>query len=103
MSGVQVLQGALFTFLNSDGAEFSTKDFRALRAVTNKDIKEHQAGFSPAGFVRETKEEFAKVVWPDRQQLISESAAVILMVALSALSISLVDNLFQWLSQQIFP
>lgn len=75
----------------------------ALKAVTNKDIKGQQSGFSPTDFVKETKEEFAKVVWPDRQQLISESAAVILMVALSALSISLVDNLFQWLSQQIFP
>ncbi|HEY9827914.1 MAG TPA: preprotein translocase subunit SecE [Stenomitos sp.] len=72
--------------------------------MTKKDIEERQStgGFNPSAFVKETKEELAKVVWPDRQQLISESAAVVLMVALSALSISLVDNLFHWLSQQVF-
>jgi preprotein translocase subunit SecE len=75
-----------------------------LEPVTKKDIEEKQttSGFNPNEFVKETKEEFAKVVWPDRQQLISESAAVILMVALSALSISLIDNLFRWLSTQVF-
>ena len=49
-------------------------------------------------FLGETKEELAKVVWPSRQQLISESAAVILMVILVASVIYLVDNFFSWLS-----
>ncbi|MDJ0533928.1 MAG: preprotein translocase subunit SecE [Xenococcaceae cyanobacterium MO_207.B15] len=53
---------------------------------------------SLAMFAEETKEELAKVVWPSRQQLISESAAVILMVILVATVIYLVDNLFSWLS-----
>jgi preprotein translocase subunit SecE len=66
------------------------------------EAKQPSPGFNPAGFVSETKDEFAKVVWPDRQQIISESAAVILMVGLSAVSISLIDNLFQWLSGRIF-
>ena len=35
-----------------------------------------------ADFAIKTKEELGKVVWPSRQQLISESAAVILMVIL---------------------
>jgi len=35
-------------------------------------------------FLKGTKDELAKVVWPSRPQLISESAAVILMVSLSA-------------------
>jgi preprotein translocase subunit SecE len=75
-----------------------------LETVTKKDLEEKQStsGFNPGVFVKETKEEFAKVVWPDRQQLISESAAVILMVALSAVSISLIDSLFKWLSGQVF-
>lgn len=75
-----------------------------LETVTKKDLEEKQStpGFNPSVFVKETKEEFAKVVWPDRQQLISESAAVILMVALSAVSISLIDSLFKWLSGQVF-
>ena len=49
-------------------------------------------------FLGETKEELGKVVWPSRQQLISESAAVILMVILVATVIYLVDNFFAWLS-----
>lgn len=75
-----------------------------LETVTKNDLeaKQTKPGLNPSEFVKETKEEFAKVVWPDRQQLISESAAVILMVALSALSISLIDNLFRWLSTQVF-
>jgi preprotein translocase subunit SecE len=73
--------------------------------MTKNDIegKQSSPGFNPGEFVSETKDEFAKVVWPDRQQIISESAAVILMVGLSAVSISLIDNLFQWLSGRLFP
>lgn len=53
-------------------------------------------------FVSETKEELAKVVWPSRQQLLSESAAVILMVILVATVIYFVDNLFTWGSGKVF-
>jgi preprotein translocase subunit SecE len=53
-------------------------------------------------FASETKEELAKVVWPSRQQLLSESAAVILMVILVATTISLVDKLFIWGAGKVF-
>jgi preprotein translocase subunit SecE len=53
-------------------------------------------------FANETKEELAKVVWPSRQQLLSESAAVILMVILVATTISLVDKLFVWGAGKVF-
>lgn len=59
-------------------------------------------GFNPIVFIQESREELKKVVWPDRQRLIGESAAVILMVALSAVTISLVDQLFSWLAKTIF-
>lgn len=59
-------------------------------------------GFNASEFVQGTQEELSKVIWPTRQQLISESAAVILMVGLSATIIYLVDNLFGWASKQIF-
>jgi preprotein translocase subunit SecE len=59
-------------------------------------------GFSLGTFLKGTKEELGKVVWPSRQQLISESAAVILMVSLSATLIYLVDQLFGWVSRQVF-
>lgn len=53
-------------------------------------------------FVGETKEELGKVVWPSRQQLLSESAAVILMVVLVSTVIYLVDNFFSWGSGKVF-
>jgi preprotein translocase subunit SecE len=59
-------------------------------------------GFSANAFAQGTREELAKVIWPTRQQLISESAAVILMVSLSATIIYFVDKLFGWGSRLIF-
>ncbi len=60
------------------------------------------AGFSITNFFKGTKEELDKVVWPSRQQLVSESAAVLSMVALSATSIYLIDKLFAWAARQVF-
>ena len=54
------------------------------------------------GFLAGTMAELGKVVWPSRQQLFSESVAVILMVALSAAAIAAIDRFFGWLSQQVF-
>lgn len=53
-------------------------------------------------FMTDTKDELAKVVWPSRQQLISESAAVILMVSLVTTVIYLVDQLFSWGAGKVF-
>lgn len=58
--------------------------------------------FDLVEFLRGTKEELDKVVWPSRQQLLSESAAVILMVTLSATLIYLIDSLFGWVAGRIF-
>ncbi|MEB3145227.1 MAG: preprotein translocase subunit SecE [Cylindrospermopsis raciborskii 1523720] len=59
-------------------------------------------GFSFNNFFQGTKEELDKVVWPSRKQLVSESAAVLLMVTLSASLIYLVDGLFAWAAKQVF-
>ncbi len=56
----------------------------------------------PAGFLASILEELRKVVWPSRQQLFSESVAVILMVSLSAAAIAAVDRFFSWGSTQVF-
>ncbi|MEM9218936.1 MAG: preprotein translocase subunit SecE [Cyanobacteria bacterium P01_F01_bin.150] len=68
----------------------------------NSSKVEESGGFNPAEFLQGTKSELAKVVWPSRQQLISESLAVILMVSLSATIIYLVDALFGWAARQVF-
>jgi preprotein translocase subunit SecE len=61
-----------------------------------------QARFNLGTFFKETQVEFSKVVWPSRQQLFSESAAVLLMVVAAATLIYLVDALFRWTALQVF-
>lgn len=63
---------------------------------------EKAESFSAVKFFQGTKEELDKVVWPSRQQLISESVAVVLMVTLSATLIYFIDKLFGWASGQVF-
>ena len=68
----------------------------AVGEVTNTDA-------APAGgFLSETLAELGRVVWPTRQQLLSESLSVILMVALSAAAIAASNRLFGWISDRIF-
>ena len=55
-----------------------------------------------SGFLAATVEELKLVVWPSRQQLFSESIAVILMVTLSAAAIAAVSRFYGWASTQIF-
>ena len=54
------------------------------------------------GFLPATLDELKLVVWPSRQQLFSESIAVILMVTLSAASIAAVSRFYGWAASQIF-
>ena len=54
------------------------------------------------GFLATTFDELKLVVWPSRQQLLSESIAVILMVTLSAAAIAAVSRFYGWSSSQIF-
>jgi preprotein translocase subunit SecE len=61
-----------------------------------------KAGINPSAFFQETKEELDKVVWPGRQQLISESIAVIAMVTLSSMLIYFVDKFFLWAQIKVF-
>ena len=65
-------------------------------------VQENKEGFSPVTFFQETKQEVDKVVWPSREQLISESVAVLLMVILSATIIYLVDEFFSWAAGVVF-
>jgi preprotein translocase subunit SecE len=66
------------------------------------ELKEQTSESQVVSFVKATRQELTKVVWPSRQQLISESVAVILMVTLVATVIYLVDNLFSWAAGKVF-
>ena len=63
---------------------------------------EPSSSFNPVQLVQDSKAELTKVILPSRQQLISESLAVIAMVSLSATVIYLVNNLFSWAAGKVF-
>ncbi|MFM1900601.1 MAG: preprotein translocase subunit SecE [Synechococcaceae bacterium WB9_4xC_028] len=54
------------------------------------------------GFLAAAFEELKLVVWPSRQQLFSESIAVILMVSLSAAAIAALSRFYGWAASQVF-
>lgn len=77
----------------------------AKKEATNPDVSDLKTAIAEkrfGSFITDTKEELTKVVWPPRQQLISESVAVILMVTLVSTVIYLVDNFFSWIAKQPF-
>ena len=49
-----------------------------------------------------TYDELKLVVWPNKQQLFSESIAVIVMVSFSAAAIASVSRFYGWAASQIF-
>ena len=65
---------------------------------------EHQEAENPPkrSFFAATYEELKLVVWPSRQQLFSESIAVIFMVSLSAAAIAAGSRFYGWGASQIF-
>ena len=70
-------------------------------SITTPD-KDKERPSHEKGFFASTIDELKLVVWPSRQQLFSESIAVILMVTLSAVSIAVVSRFYGWASTQIF-
>nr|WP_075487087.1 preprotein translocase subunit SecE [Prochlorococcus marinus] len=53
-------------------------------------------------FLSSTYDELKLVVWPNKQQLFSESVAVIIMVSFSAAAIASVSRFYGWAATQIF-
>jgi preprotein translocase subunit SecE len=48
--------------------------------------------FNPAAYVREVRQELAKVTWPPRKELVQMTAMVFAMSALAALFFFVVDQ-----------
>ena len=75
-----------------------------IEASTKEEVDSFSKEVNPPknGFIPSTLDELKLVVWPSRQQLFSESIAVILMVTLSAASIAAVSRFYGWGASQIF-
>ncbi len=72
------------------------------KSASSTPVDKSKAGIDVVGFVKDSKDELGKVIWPSRQQLISESLAVVLTVSLSAAVIYGVNNLFAAAAAIIF-
>ncbi len=51
---------------------------------------------SPAQFVREVRQEMAKVTWPNRRELTFTTISVLVMSALAAIFFFLIDQILAW-------
>ena len=68
----------------------------------NKESSEIKEPKKKKNFFRSTFDELKLVVWPNKQQLFSESIAVIIMVSFSAAAIASVSRFYGWAASQIF-
>jgi len=68
----------------------------------NKDSSEKDLQNKKKDFLTSTYDELKLVVWPNKQQLFSESLAVIIMVSFSAAAIASVSRFYGWAASQIF-
>ena len=55
------------------------------------------AGVNVMQFIREVRQETAKVTWPSRQEVLITTTMVLVMVALTALFFLMVDTVLKWL------
>ena len=75
----------------------SSKQDLSEETSSNSDVKTKKKNF----FIS-TYDELKLVVWPNKQQLFSESVAVIIMVSFSAAAIAAVSRFYGWAASQIF-
>ena len=60
------------------------------------------AKINPAQFIREVRQEVAKVTWPTRKETLITTGLVLAMSALAAVFFLIVDQLIQFASRLIF-
>ena len=68
----------------------------------NKEPSEIKEPKKKKNFLTSTFEELKLVVWPNKQQLFSESVAVIIIVSFAAAAIASVSRFYGWAASQIF-
>jgi preprotein translocase subunit SecE len=56
---------------------------------------------SPAQFVREVRQELAKVTWPTRKELAVTTVSVFVMAIAMALFFFLVDQIIAWIVEAV--
>ena len=57
---------------------------------------------SPAQFVKQVRQEVAKVSWPNRRETTVSTAMVFVMVTVAAIFFLLIDQVFAWMVKLLF-
>ena len=57
---------------------------------------------SPGQFVKQVRQEVAKVTWPSRREATISTTMVFIMVVIAALFFMLVDQSFAWIVKLVF-
>ncbi len=65
-------------------------------------VKEIMAKTSPGQFVKQVRQEVAKVTWPSRRETTLSTGMVFVMVVLAALFFMVVDQVFAWAVKLVF-
>jgi preprotein translocase subunit SecE len=78
----------------------STKDQETKKPTEKKENKKAKEGGFLA-YMRGVRQEMSKVVWPDRDKLISDTVAVFIVVAFFAIGFWAIDSGFLALLRQI--
>ncbi len=119
MSGVQILQGAILFFTcfldtiadviwnknNKMTLTFVKQNSEASKEgkkpVTPKGTPEKTEPFNVVEYLKGVKQEWNKVTWPSREQIMAETGIVIVVVAVFGFFIFLADILLQVLIRWI--
>lgn len=54
------------------------------------------AEFNPAKFIREVRQETAKVTWPTRKETMISTSMVLILSLIAAIFFLVVDNIVRW-------
>jgi preprotein translocase subunit SecE len=66
-----------------------------------KETTASSASFSLAGYLQGVRQEWGRITWPGRQQIIAETLVVVVVVILFSVFVYVADKLFQFLIQVI--
>jgi preprotein translocase subunit SecE len=57
--------------------------------------------FNLLEYFKGVKQEWSKITWPTREQVLAETGVVLVVVAVFSVFIFVVDKIFQWMIQRI--
>ena len=67
---------------------------------SSKDVA--NVAFNPVKFVREVRQEVAKVTWPSRKEVTNSTTVVIIATAFATIFFALMDQFWLWVTKHVY-